>query len=101
MGILVFSTRTMKLAYSLLASAVFAAKEPKSEGITYYLDALEAYCKDTYGIPAFRPIRGESESERKTKWENRCEKHRNRLNKYFYKTSKRFGQCGTFHPLVF
>ena len=44
----------MKLNFSLLAAVIQAEETESSSGnIRPYLDALQSYCEDTYGLPAY------------------------------------------------
>ena len=62
----------MKLSISLLAAAVSGEETSSTTGdISPFLDALEAYCIETYGLPAYRTRPNESISTWATRWTNR------------------------------
>ena len=59
----------MKLSFPLLAAA-YHAEELSSGNIKPYLDKLESYCNETYGLPAYAT--GILTPEQfATKWTNR------------------------------
>ena len=59
----------MKLSFPLLAAA-YHAEEHSSVDIIPYLDKLESYCNETYGLPAYAT--GKLTPEQfATKWVNR------------------------------
>ena len=58
----------MKLGLPLLAVAV-SANDPPS--IDTFLAELNSYCKDTYGLPAYRPHRDETKQQFKQRWQNK------------------------------
>ena len=70
----------MKLNFSLLAAVIQAEGTDSSPGdIRPYLDALQSYCKDIYGLPAFNTGKL-SRTEFANKW-----KHRNDFETNFNK----------------
>ena len=61
----------MKLGLPLLAAAV-SAQGPSNPGdIEPFLAELGAYCKATYGLPAYRPHRDETKQQFKQRWQNK------------------------------
>ena len=66
----------MKLNFSLLAAVIHA--ETDSSGvedglgdIRPYLDALQSYCEETYGLPAYRTGGKYTRTTFANKWKNR------------------------------
>ena len=58
----------MKLGLPLLAVAVSAQEPPSIDPI---LAELNSYCKETYGLPAYRTHRDDTRQQWKQKWENK------------------------------
>ena len=56
----------MKLGLPLLAVAVSAQDGPT---FPQYLNELNAYCKATYGLPAYRPHRSDTRQQWKQRWD--------------------------------
>ena len=59
----------MKLGFSLLALAVQA--EDSVSDIEPYLSQLGDYCKQTYGLPAYRRHREDTRQDWKLRWTNK------------------------------
>jgi len=83
----------MKSNFLLLFAAV-AAQDANGD-ITPLLDALESYCKETYGLPAYA-TRGKTKQEFADLWMNRCTKQRNKLEKVYNKVTQKGESCGSF-----
>ena len=75
----------MKLGLPLLAVAV-SAQEPPS--IEPFLTELNAYCKATYGLPAYRPHRSDTRQQWKQRWD--AKKGFESVNANFFKKTSPF-----------
>ena len=76
----------MKLGLPLLAVAVSA-----QDGVLtfeQYLAELNAYCKATYGLPAYRPHRSDTRQQWKQRWDTK--KGFESVNANFFKKLLRF-----------
>ena len=62
----------MKLSISLFAAAVSGEEASSTTGdISPFLDALESYCIEAYGLPAFRTKPNETNAQWAARWTNR------------------------------
>ena len=65
-------TFQMKLSISLFAAAVSGEEASSTTGdISPFLDALESYCIEAYGLPAFRTKPNETNAQWTARWANR------------------------------
>jgi len=81
------------LNFTILFAAV-ASQDTKGD-IAPFLDELESYCKETYGLPVYH-TRGKTQKEFADLRINRCTKQRNKLEKVYNKVTKKGESCGTF-----
>ena len=61
----------MKLNFSLLAVAIHAETDTSPGDIRPYLDQLQSYCEETYGLPAYVTGRKYGKTTFANKWKNR------------------------------
>lgn len=62
----------MKLSLSLFAAVVSGDEASSTTGdISPFLDQLESYCIEAYGLPAYRTKPNESPTQWATRWTNR------------------------------